>query len=327
MSGPENSPGIADIEAAAARLAGRVRRTPVLENRDLNARLGGRVLFKPEMLQVTGSFKFRGASNFLARMTPEARSCGVVAFSSGNHAQGVAAAASLHDAPAVIVMPEDAPAVKREGTAAWQAEIVSYDREHEDREAIGRRIAADRGLTLVRPFDDPWIIAGQGTLGLELAEDADSPLDAVLIPCGGGGLAAGVGLAIRDRHPDADIVIVEPAGFDDAGRSLRDGRLARNETERGSICDALLSRSLGEHTLRALQQTRAQAVSVSDDEVREAMRQVFRHLKLVVEPGGAVALAALLAGRYPLEGRTVGVVLSGGNVDPGQYAAILDGRS
>lgn len=325
MNDTDALPTAADIDAAAGRLAGHVRRTPLLENRQLNERLGGRLLFKPEMLQVTGSFKFRGASNFLLQMDGASRQRGVVAFSSGNHAQGVAAAAHLNDTPAVIVMPRDAPAVKREGTAAWGAEIVLYDRENEDREAIGRTLAEERGLTLIKPFDDPRIISGQGTLGLELAQDADTELDAVLVPCGGGGLPSGVGLAIRARWPQAEIVIVEPAGFDDAGRSLASGSLQRNDRESGSICDALLARSLGRQTLAVLQQVGARALSIDDREVEEAMRTAFRHLKLVAEPGGAVAFAAALAGRYDVRDKTVGIVFSGGNVDPGQFAGILSG--
>jgi threonine dehydratase len=319
-------PALADIAEAAERLRPHAARTPLLENAQLNERLGGRLLLKAEPLQRTGSFKFRGAYNRVSRLGAEERARGVVAYSSGNHAQGVACAAGLCSAPAVIVMPADAPKVKLANTRALGAEVVTYDRLADDREAIGDAIARERGLTLVRPYDDPWIIAGQGTVGLEIAEQcaelAVTP-DAVLVPCGGGGLVAGTSTAIRARLPGAEVYAVEPAGFDDTARSLAAGRRLANSGAAKSICDALLAPMPGELTFAINRELLAGGLVVTDAEAERAMATAFHYFKLVVEPGGAVALAAALAGKLPVSGRAIVVVASGGNVDPAHFASVL----
>lgn len=319
----------ADIEAAARRLEGVAIATPLIESPALNERLGGRVLLKAETLQRAGAFKFRGAMNRISRLGPEELKRGVVACSSGNHAQGVALAASLLGAPAVIVMPADAPPLKVANTRGYGAEVVLYDRYSEDREAITEAIAAERGMTIVWPFDDPDIIAGQGTAGLEMEAQAralGAPLDLVLAPISGGGLISGVATAVRHLSPATEVWGVEPAGFDDAGRSLAAGERLRGDQSGKSICDALLAPITGAITFPIMQDHLAGAVSVTDAEAAEAVRYAFAWLKLVVEPGGVVGLAALLSGRIALEGRTAGVVLSGGNVDPALFSEILAGR-
>ena len=311
-------PTFSDVEAAAGRLAGVVRRTPLLGGTPLDNLTGGRVLLKVESLQRTGSFKLRGAYNRLVQLEPQQRAAGVVAFSSGNHAQGVAAAAGMLGIHAAIVMPADAPQVKLEGTRALGAEIILYDRERESREEIAARLATQRGATLVPAFDDPQVIAGQGTVGLELVEQArelDAMPDQVLMACSGGGLVSGSALAIRALSPTTAVYCVEPAGFDDTRRSLEAGRRLANAPGSRSICDALLSPSPGVLTFALMQGLLAGGVSVTDAEVQAAMAWAFRHLKLVVEPGGAVALAAVLAGKLPARGRTTAIVISGGNVD------------
>jgi threonine dehydratase len=315
-----------DIRAAASRIAPYTVRTPLLTSPALDAACVARVLIKPEVLQRTGSFKMRGAMSRLSLLTVEERNRGVVAFSSGNHAQAVAYAARLLDAPAVIVMPADAPALKIANTRGYGAEVVLYDRYTEDREAIGRSLASERGLTLVPPFDDPHVMAGQGTAGLEIAEDAAAmylKIDAALICCSGGGLAAGMATALTALHPGIQVYAVEPDGFDDTARSLKAGERVANMAGAKSICDALLVDRPGELTFAVNRKLLAGAVSVSDAEVRAAMRFAFEHLKLVVEPGGTAALAALLAGKVEAKGKTVAVILSGGNVDPAQFAAAL----
>jgi threonine dehydratase len=318
----------AEIEAAAARLAGHAIRTPLIESPALNERLGLRVLIKPETLQRVGAFKFRGAYNRLVQLSPDERRRGVVAFSSGNHAQGVALAARLLGMPALIVMPSDAPKVKVEATRGYGAEIRLYDRLTEDREAIAAGISAERGMVVVPAFDDPHIIAGQGTVGLELfhqAQDIGAHLDLVIAPVGGGGLMAGTSLAIRTLSPTTVVVGVEPAGFDDTLKSLQAGSRQLFRPATRSLCDALETPSPGELTFPILQKNVANIAVVTDAEVAEAMRYAFAVLKLVVEPGGSVGLAALLAGKISqaASGGTVGLVLSGGNVDPDQFAAIL----
>jgi threonine dehydratase len=320
---------LADIEAAAARLRGVAVETPLIESPALNERAGARVLIKPETLQRVGAFKFRGAYNRLVQLTPEERRRGVVAFSSGNHAQGVALAAQLLGIPALIVMPADAPAVKVEATLGYGAQVRRYDRLTESREAIAAAIAAERGAVVVPAFDDPHIVAGQGTAGLELARQAESAgarLDMALAPVSGGGLLAGVSIAIRARFPEAEIWGVEPEGFDDLARSLAAGRRITITPPGRSLCDALESPFPGEIAFPILQQNLAGAVSVTDGEAAEAMRYAFGVLKLVVEPGGAAGLAALLAGKINPEGRTIGLVLSGGNVDPELFARIIRGE-
>ena len=317
---------LSDIESAAGRIAGLAVRTSLLESPQLNARVGGRVLIKPECLQRTGSFKFRGAWNRIAQIDPAAAPGGVVAYSSGNHAQGVAAAAALRGLRALIVMPADTPAIKQANTRGYGAEVVTYDRASQSREEIAAKIAGERGAIIVPPFDDPHIIAGQGTTGLELAEDAARlgvTLDAVLVPCSGGGLVAGVATAVKAKMPQAEIHSVEPAGFDDLARSLAADRRLANERATGSICDALLSPISGEITFAINRAILAPGLAVSDGEAGAAMIYAFDRLKLVAEPGGAVALAAVLAGKIDVRGRTVAAIISGGNVDRALYARIL----
>lgn len=319
---------ISDIEAAAARLAGHAVRTPLIENPVLNERVGGRVFIKPESLQRTGSFKFRGAWNRISRLDKQHDKGGVVAFSSGNHAQGVAAAAQLCGLSALIVMPSDTPAIKQANTRRLGAEIVLYDRATENREAIARALAHERGAVLVPPYDDPLIIAGQGTAGLELAQDISAlgaSLDGMLVCCSGGGLSAGIAIALASRMPSAEVFTVEPEGFDDTARSLAAGTRQRNQPGARSICDGLLMTEPGEITFPINQRLIKAGFAVSEAEVREAMRFAFRELKLVVEPSGAVALAAVLCGKHDGKGRNTGIVISGGNADPSLFADVISG--
>jgi threonine dehydratase len=316
----------ADIDAAARVLAPYAVRTPLLASPALDALTGGRIFLKPEVLQRTGSFKFRGAFNKLSSIPQSARAGGVVAFSSGNHAQGVAAAAQILNMQATIVMPADAPRSKRERTKAYGAEVVLYDRDREDREAIAREIAGKRGATVVPPYDDPLIIAGQGTAGREIAEDLAAlgiRPDIVVAPASGGGLIAGTATAIKARYPDAMVIVAEPEGFDDHGRSLRAGAREPHDAQGHTICDALMAKIPGVITFAINQRLLSQGVTASDKEVGTAVAFAFRELKLVVEPGGAVALAALLAGRIEARGKTVVIVLSGGNVDAEMYAELI----
>jgi threonine dehydratase len=319
-------PDIAAIRAAAGRIAGEAVLTPLLESPAVNARLGGRLLLKAEPLQRTGSFKFRGAYNTLAQFSAEQRRKGVVTWSSGNHAQGVAAAAQALGIPALIVMPADAPAMKVANTRGYGAEIVLYDRIKESREEIGTRIASERGATIVAPYDEPQVIAGQGTCGLEIAAQAKARgarLDAVLVCCGGGGLTAGCATALAAETPDTKVYAVEPAAFNDTGRSLAAGHRVANAPGATSFCDALLAPTPGEITFAINKKLLAGAFAVSDAEVALAMAVAFADYKLVVEPGGAVALAAVLSGKYDIKGRTLAVVASGGNVDRETYVAAL----
>jgi threonine dehydratase len=320
---------LADIEAAAGRIAGHAIETSLIESPALNARLGARVLIKPETLQRVGAFKFRGAYNRLVQLSAEERQRGVVAFSSGNHAQGVALAAKLLGLPAVIVMPSDAPKVKVEATRGYGAEVRFYDRLKDSREKIAAELAAERGAVVVPAFDDPDIIAGQGTVGLELVRQArarGAELDLALAPISGGGLIGGLSVAIKALSPATQIWGVEPALFNDVEQSLAAGeRITLKPTGR-SLCDALESPAPGVLTFPLMQQNLAGAVGVTDAEVTDAMRYAFAVLKLVVEPGGAVGLAALLTGKVPCAGRTVGLVLSGGNVDPEMFAQVLRGE-
>jgi len=319
-------PTAADVEDAARLLAGIAVRTPLISNAVLDQITGGRVFLKAEIFQRTGSFKFRGAYNRIARIPENAREGGVVAFSSGNHAQGVAAAAKLCGLRALIVMPADAPAAKIERTKSHGAEIVFYDREREDREEIGRQHARARQATLVPPFDDPYVIAGQGTIGFEICEDLAAlglAPDIVMMPASGGGLAAGVSLAVKERHPAARLLSVEPAGFDDHARSFRAGKRVRGAHQASSICDALLMPEPGKLTFEITRRLVGEGLSATDDEVRAAMRFAFGELKVVVEPGGAVALAALLAGKIDARGKIAVAVLSGGNVDAKLFAETI----
>jgi threonine dehydratase len=326
-AGAAEAIGFADVAAAQQRLAGQAVVTPLLAAPELSERLGYRVLLKCETLQRTGSFKFRGAYNRIASLADEERARGIIAFSSGNHAQGVAAAARLFGVPATIIMPSDAPAIKVEKTRGYGAEVLLYDRYRESREAIGQKLQAERGLVLVRPYDDPFVMAGQGTCGLEMAQQAAAEglaLDRVLVCCGGGGLASGVAVALEELSPRTRLYPVEPEDFDDTARSLATGERQGNPAGAKSICDALLSASPGELTFPILSRRAAGAVTVSDEEVEAAMAYAFRRLKLVVEPGGAVCLAALLAGKLEIAaGETVALTLSGGNVDPERMAGAL----
>jgi threonine dehydratase len=310
--------GLADIEAAAGRLDGVAVRTPLVCNDELDQVAGGTVLIKPENLQVVGSFKIRGAYNLMSQLPPEIAARGVVAFSSGNHAQGVALAGQLLGIPAAIVMPQDAPQAKIENTKRLGGEVITYDRYTGDREAIAADIATQRGAALVPSYDHDHIIAGQGTVGLEIADQAIelglSP-DQVLINCGGGGLSAGSAVALKARLPDVSVHTVEPEAFDDTARSIASGERQRIEPGGTSICDALLADAPGRLPFAIHQKHFGAGFVVSDAEVRRAMRFAFRHLKLVVEPGGAVSLAAVLAGKVRTAGRTTAIVLSGGNVD------------
>ena len=314
------------IDAAAAVLAPYAVRTPLLTSPALDAVTGARVYLKPEMLQRTGSFKFRGAFNKLSSIPAAARGGGVVAFSSGNHAQGVAAAAQILGMRATIVMPADAPLSKRERTKGYGAEVVLYDRDREDREAIARDIAISRGATLVPPYDDPKVIAGQGTVGREIAADLAAlgiAPDIVIAPASGGGLVAGTALAVTTRFPEAAVMSAEPEAFDDHARSIAAGRREPHKAEGRTICDALMASIPGELTFAINQQLLSRGVTASDAEVGKAVAFAFREFKLVVEPGGAVALAALLAAHIDARGRTVAIVLSGGNVDADLFAKLI----
>jgi threonine dehydratase len=319
----------ADIEAAAARIKGHAVETPLIESPALNERLGGRVLMKLETLQRVGAFKFRGAYNRLVQLTADERKRGVVAFSSGNHAQGVALAARLLGMPALIVMPSDAPAVKVAATRGYGAEIKLYDRLKESREAIAAEIAGSRGAVVVPAFDDPHIIAGQGTAGLEMMRQATAlgaTFDTVLAPVSGGGLLAGISEAVKTLSPTTEVWGVEPADFDDLAQSLKAGERVTIKPTGRSLCDALESPAPGEINFPMLKKNLAGAVGITDAEVTDAMRYAFSTLKLVVEPGGSVGLAALLTGKVASRGKTVGLVLSGGNVDPDLFARVVRGE-
>jgi threonine dehydratase len=319
-------PVYADILAAAERLAPHLVKTPLLEHPLLNARTGGRILLKAENLQRVGAFKFRGGYNAVSQVDRAKYPGGVVACSSGNHSQGVAAAAALLGMRALIVMPSDAPKLKIERTKALGADVHLYNRATEDRDTIAHAFCAERKAAFVHPFDNRDVMAGQGTVGLELmaqAKAVGAVPDAVLVCCGGGGLATGVALAVKHSNPATAVYTVEPAGFDDFARSLVSGKREKNPTMSGSICDALMSNSPGELTFAVAQATGMAGLVVTDEEARVAMRFAFHELKLVLEPGGAVALAAVLAGKLPTKGRTIACVLSGGNIDPADFAAII----
>jgi threonine dehydratase len=316
----------ADIDAAAKVIAPYAVRTPLLWSPVLNERVGANVFLKPESLQRTGSFKFRGAFNKLSSIPQERRAGGVVAFSSGNHAQGVAAAAQLLKMQATIVMPKDAPVSKRERTKSYGAEVVLYDRDREDREAIARGIAEKRGATLVKPYDDPLIIAGQGTAGREIAEDMAAlgvAPDVVVAQASGGGLIAGIATAVKAKFPDTEVIVAEPKDYDDHALSLQAGRREAHHAKARTICDALMAEIPGEITFAINGKLLSGGVTASDEEVGQAMAFAFRELKLVVEPGGAVGLAALLAGRIDARGKNVVIVLSGGNVDADLFAKLI----
>jgi threonine dehydratase len=317
---------IADVRAAAERLRGKAVRTPLLNIASLDEELGFRLLIKAEPLQRTGSFKFRGAYNTIAQLAPAARQKGVVAFSSGNHAQGVAAAAQLLGIRSTIVMPSDAPAIKIANTKGYGAEVVLYDRDREDREAIARRIADEQGATTVKPFDDPRVIAGQGTAGLEIAEqaaEAGIAIDAVIVNCSGGGLVTGCAVALAALSPTTEVFSSEPAEYDDMARSLSAGARQTNPPGSRSFCDALMSPMPGEITFPIARRLLAGGFSADDAAVAKAMALAFDRFKLVIEPGGAVSLACALQQRARFRGRTVVVVASGGNVDRQTFARAL----
>jgi threonine dehydratase len=322
-------PDIAAVRAAARRLSGHARVTPLLEADFLNDRAGRRVLVKAECLQRTGSFKFRGAWSRLSAMTEAERARGVLAYSSGNHAQGVALAARLMGMRATIIMPKDAPAAKIDATSAYGAEVVLYDRAGgESREAIGAEISEKHGLVLVRPYDDPWVIVGQGTCGLEIAaqaKEAGVERADVLVCCGGGGLTSGIALALEADAPGLRARPCEPEGFDDVTRSLASGRREANARPSGSICDAIVTPSPGELTFPIMHRLCGPGLVVSDAEAMQAMAAAFRWLKIVLEPGGAVALAAALSRADRIEGDAVIVVASGGNVDPALFSEAVAG--
>jgi threonine dehydratase len=315
------------IRAAATRLDGHARVTPLLTSPFLDELAGRRVIVKPECLQHTGSFKYRGARAALSALDEAARARGVIAFSSGNHAQGVALVAQQFGVPSVIVMPADAPKLKIDNTRALGAEVVLYDRASEDRDEIGERLARERGLTLVRPFDEPEVIAGQGTIGLEIAAQAGAMgIDRaeVLAPCGGGGLTSGVALALEAVAPAMRVRPCEPEGFDDVRRSLESGQIERNAQLSGSICDAIITPQPGQITFPILKRLCGPGIAVSEDECLMAMAEAFTRLKIVVEPGGAAALAAALYHGDALEGDTVIAVASGGNVDSALFRTALE---
>ncbi len=312
------------IRAASVRAEGHVRRTPLLSSPFLNELAGRPIYIKAECLQHTGSFKFRGGWSALSALEPEIRARGVIAFSSGNHAQAVAHAAALHGTSSVIVMPADAPTVKINNTRALGAEVVLYDRGTEDREAIGSALAKERGLTLIRPYDEPQVIAGQGTCGLEIAEQADElgiEKATVLTCCGGGGLTSGIALAL-EKSPH-HVRPVEPYGFDDVARSLATGSISRNNRQTGSICDAIISPQPGDMTFPIMQRLCGPGLVVSDDEALRAMAHAFERLRLVIEPGGAVTLAAALFHADQIEGDALILTASGGNVDASMFARAL----
>jgi threonine dehydratase len=314
------------VRDAARQIAGVAVRTPLIESPALNRRLGGRVLMKAETLQYAGAFKFRGAYNRISRLSEAEKARGVVAYSSGNHAQAVAAAAGLVGTSAIIVMPADSPKVKIEGVLGFGGEVRTYDRYTESREAIGEEIATTRGSVLVRPFDDPFVIEGQGTTGLEIVEQAEGArLDQLLCGTSGGGLMAGINLSMAALSPETAVHGVEPADYNDTQISLAAGERLTHAPAPGTICDALMTDRPGELTFPINQRLKS-ILTVTDAEVAEAVRFAFRHLKLVVEPGGAVSLAALLAGKISTKDLTTAIVLSGGNVDPALFSEIIEGR-
>lgn len=312
-------PTLNDVKAAAERIKGIAVRTPLIRNDALDAATGAKVFVKAECLQRGGSFKMRGAANAIAALEPSVRARGVLAFSSGNHAIAIATASKHFGVAATIVMPADAPRIKRETTAALGADVVTYDRETESREAIGARIAEERGLYVVRPFDDPFVMAGQGTAGLEIAEQITP--DVSFSPASGGGLTSGLAIAL----PDTAIYAVEPQGHDDIARSLASGKIETNAPGARSICDALLVDKMGVLPFEVAQTRFAGSVAMSDDAAKRALRFAFSHLKLVLEPSGALALAVAMEGGIDLKGKTVVVIASGGNVDAETFIAALAG--
>ncbi|WP_320195739.1 threonine/serine dehydratase [Agrobacterium rosae] len=317
---------ISMIEAARQRIGSEAVRTPLLSSPFLDEIAGRKILVKAECLQRTGSFKFRGGWSAVSGIAPDVRQRGVIAFSSGNHAQGVALAAALHGVPAVIIMPQDAPKIKIDNTRAYGAEVILFDRSKDDRDAIGAKLSQERGLTLIKPFDEPLVIAGQGTVGLEIAEQGQKlGIDKaeVLVPCGGGGLTSGIALALEAKAPNYTVRTCEPEKFDDVARSLASGKIERNDALSGSVCDAIITPQPGNITFPIMASHCGTGIAVTEDEALRAMVLAFLRLKVVVEPGGAVALAAALFHGAELQTETVIAVASGGNVDPDVMASAL----
>ena len=314
------------IRAAAQRIQGHARYTPLLSSPFLDEIAGRRVWVKPECLQHTGSFKFRGGWSALSALDEQTRAKGVIAFSSGNHAQGIALAARSHGVPSVIIMPSDAPALKITNTKALGAEVVLYDRDGESRDAIGAAMSKERGLTLIKPYDEPEVIAGQGTVGLEIAAQAAEhgvTKAEVIVCCGGGGLTSGIALALEADAPDMLVRPVEPEGFEDVARSLKDGVIRSNTATSGNICDAVITIQPGDITFPIMKRLCGSGLTVSEDEALQAMAQAFSRLKLVAEPGGAIALASALYRSDQITGDDVIVVISGGNVDAALFQTAL----
>jgi threo-3-hydroxy-L-aspartate ammonia-lyase len=310
-----------DVVAAHERIAGVAHRTPVFTSSTANRLTGAELFFKAESLQRMGAFKFRGAYNAISKLDDAGKRGGVIAYSSGNHAQAIALAANLLGAPSIIVMPEDAPAVKIEATKGYGAQVVLYDRYSQSREEIGQRLAKERGMTLIPPFDHPDVIAGQGTAAKELFEDA-GPLDMLVSPLGGGGLLAGCTLAAKALNPECIVIGVEPEAGNDGQRSFRSGELVTIETPR-TIADGAQTLRLGDHTFPIIREHVNDIVTVSDDELVEAMRFFAGRMKLVVEPTGALAAAAVITKKIDVAGKRVGVLISGGNMDLNRYAELL----
>jgi len=311
-------PTIEDVKAAAKRIEGIAVKTPLIRNDVLDENTGAKVWVKAENLQRGGAFKMRGATNAIAALDPEVRKRGVIAFSSGNHAIAVSTAAKIFGISATIVMPADAPLIKLDTTRANGAEVVTYDRVNESREQIGAKISGDRGLALIKPFDDPFVIAGQGTAGLEISQELTP--DIALVPGSGGGLTSGVALAL----PNTRVFAIEPQGHDDITRSLQSGKRERNAPGIRSICDGLLTEEMGDITYEIARTRFAGAVAVSERDVQRAMAFAFRYLKLVLEPSGAIGIAAALTGAVDIKGKTVAIVASGGNVDRETFIAALN---
>ena len=320
-------PKFKDIQSAANRIKGYAIRTPLLESELLNEKIGGRLLIKPESLQRTGSFKFRGAFNAISLLSNRDKEMGIVAYSSGNHAQAVAAVARIFNLSSTIIMPEDAPKTKLLNTKLYGAKVITYNRMNESRESIGEKIRIENKAALVKPYDDPFVIAGQGTIGLEISEQGRElgiEFDTILAPCGGGGLISGVSIAILNESPKSKIYCVEPQNFDDTKRSLSLKRRVTNSVEQNSICDSLLALKPGAITFEINRSALAGGLVVSDEETAEAVRQAFSYFKLILEPGGAVALAAVIAKKIDCRNKTTCVICSGGNIDPGFYLKLLE---
>ncbi|USG59826.1 threonine/serine dehydratase [Sneathiella marina] len=324
----DKAPTYQSILEAAQTLEGIVRKTPLLESHALNTEIGARLFLKCETMQHTGSFKFRGAYNTLRRLSSAQQKGGVFAYSSGNHAQGIALSAQMLGIQATILMPEDTPQIKMDNTRGYGAEVITYDRYSESREEIGSKIADENGLTLVKPYDNHFVISGQGTTGIEIAEqlaEQDVTADICVCPAGGGGLIAGTSLALKELSPSTKVYSAEPEYFDDTKVSLECGTRVANTGGKKSICDAIVTPMPGEITFPVNKETLSGGLMVTDDEVRSAIREAFHHFKCVIEPGGAVAFAALLTGKIDISGKTVVAVASGGNIDPDLYREILAG--